>query len=157
MKEIKPFIQISTHAFEIFSRLKPTESTSNESTSNQYLVSVAPGSINNLLPTNIISPQGVLQDFTINKDEINYVKLKFQSNGQIINKADIIVDNKNCVLQIPVPFGLPTEAEILLGVVYNSVTYQLIFSNLFLGAKVQYILKADKPDALPFVPYLIWG
>lgn len=154
IKEIKPFVSSSAgHAFQIFSTPKVTTGTEIEN----YIITVAPGTVNNLLPADIISGTGTLKEVTIQKDTLSYVKLQAVSDGKRINAGKIIIGNSPPSLQTPAAFNLPSSVEILLGVVYNGEIYQIIKSNIFLGGKVQYVLKATSPDVLPFVPYLIWG
>lgn len=153
LKEIKPTLEESAHAFQIFSRPGTLDETGNPI---EYIVTIAPGTVNNILPQNIIDKKGVLTEFKISLDTLNYVKLLFNTNGKSINSAKISVDSKVITQQVAAAFSLPTIAEYLLGVVYNGQIYQLISTNLNLGGKVQYVLKATEPGALPFVPYLTW-
>ncbi len=153
-KEIKQFNEISTHAFKIFS----SPSLSSSGTVDGYIVTISPGTVNGLLPTNIIdSNDSKLREFEINQNQMSYVKLKAFSDGRKINSAEIVVDGNVVLTQTPFPFGLPNEVEVLLGTVFNGQIYQIINTPISLGGKVQYVLKATGPDALPFVPYLIWG
>jgi hypothetical protein len=153
LKEIKPTIEESAHAFQIFSRPGVSDENGNPTV---YIVTIAPGTVNNILPQNIIDNNGVLTEFQISLNTLNYVKLFFNTNGKSINSATVFVDSKVITQQVATAFSLPTSAEYLLGVVYNGQIYQLISTNLNLGGKVQYVLKATEPGALPFVPYLTW-
>jgi hypothetical protein len=153
LKEIKPSSELSTHAFQIFSRPGALDDTGKVL---DYIVTIAPGTVNNILPTNIISSKGVLTDFKIALDTLIYVKLLFNTNGTSINSATVSVDAKVVTQQVATAFSLPTTAQYLIGVVYNGQVYQLISTNLNLGGKVQYVLKATEVGSLPFVPYLTW-
>jgi hypothetical protein len=153
LKEIKPTVDESAHAFQIFSQPGDLDEDGNP---REYIITIAPGTVNNILPQNIIDKKGVLTEFKIPLDTLNYVKLLFNTNGKSINSATISVDAKVVTQQIAAAFSLPTTAEYLIGVVYNGQIYQLISTNLNLGGKVQYVLKATEPGALPFVPYLTW-
>jgi hypothetical protein len=153
LKEIKPTVEESAHAFQIFSQPGDLDETGNPT---GYIVTIAPGTVNNILPQNIINSEGVLTEFKISLNTINYVKLLFNTNGKSINSATVSVVSKVVTQQVAAAFSLPTSAEYLLGVVYNGQIYQLISTNLNLGGKVQYVLKATEPGALPFVPYLTW-
>ena len=154
LKEIKPSSDESSHAFQIFSRVGAVDETGKIL---DYIVTIAPGTVNNILPTNIISSKGVLTEFKIVLNTLNYVKLKFNTNGKSINSATVLVDKTVVPQQVAAAFSLPTTAEYLLGVVYNGQVYQLISTNLNLGGKVQYVLKATDQGSLPFVPYLTWA
>ena len=147
--KIIPFQRQSTHAFQIFS------SAAEEG--NNFSIRVYPGTINNILSKNIIGNKGLLTSFPISQNSLQYVKAKATTNGTIVNSVEIKVDRSPVSTQVPVPFGLPSSFEILLGVVYNSEVYQVVRDNIVLGGKVQHVLKADSPDSLPFIPYLIWG
>lgn len=154
LKEIKPTLEESAHAFQIFSRPGDLDETGNPI---NYIVTIAPGTVNNILPQNIIDSNGALTEIKISLNTLNYVKLFFNTNGKSVNSATVYADPKVVAQQVAAAFSLPTSVEYLLGVVYNGQIYQLISTNLNLGGKVQYVLKATEPGALPFVPYLTWA
>jgi len=122
----------------------------------EYYLQVQPGTVNGILPNNIISTN-TLQTFTYGKDQINYVILEAKTNGQYINSASIKVQASVPAIQVPVAWGLPSTVQVLIGGVYNTITYQVTSSNISLGVKVAYVLNSQNNASLPFVPYYIWG
>jgi hypothetical protein len=122
----------------------------------EYYLQVQPGTVNGVLPSNIIGTN-TLQTFTYSKDKINYVILECKTNGQYINSASIKVQASVPAVQVPVAWGLPATVQVLIGGVYNTVTYQVQSSNISLGVKVAYVLNSQNNASLPFVPYYIWG
>jgi hypothetical protein len=134
--------------FQIFA-FKRTEN-------EEYYLQVQPGTVNGILPSNIIGTN-TLQTFTYSKDQINYVILECKTNGQYINSASIKVQNSVPAVQIPVAWGLPATVQVLIGGVYNTITYQVTNTSISLGVKVAYVLNSQDNASLPFVPYYIWG
>lgn len=122
----------------------------------EYYLQVQPGTVNGILPSNIIS-SNTLQTFTYGKDQINYVILECKTNGRYINSASIKVQASVPEVQVPVAWGLPATVQVLIGGVYNTITYQVTSSNISLGVKVAYVLNSQNNASLPFVPYYIWG
>ena len=78
LKEIKPTVDESAHAFQIFSRPGDLDKTGNP---KNYIVTIAPGTVNNILPQNIIDSKGALTEIKISLNTLNYVKLFFNTNG----------------------------------------------------------------------------
>lgn len=146
-KDIKSFPEL-THAFQIF--VGPAAENP-----SSLVAKVSPGTINNIIPSNIIS-NGELKEFTIQKDSMQYIIAKCQSNGKQINSATIEVKTSVPSAQTPVAFGLPSTVEVLLGVVYNNTIYQCVKDNISLGGYAQY-LSAQENSTLPYTVFFIWG
>jgi hypothetical protein len=147
-KKITPFRPKATNPFEI------TVSSKADNPS-QLIITVAPGTINNILPNNIIEG-GKLKEFSGSTGSMQKILLQAFTNGKIINSAIIKIGTSDPKTQAPVAFGLPSELEVLIGVVYNQTVYQVVSSSLYFGARIQYVTKSNDP-VLPFVPYLIWA
>jgi hypothetical protein len=124
--------------------------------SEEYYLQVQPGTANGILPSNIIGTD-TLKNFNYSQNQINYVILDCKTNGKFINSASIQVKTSVPQVQVPVAWGLPSAVEILIGGVYNTVTYQVQSSNISLGVKVAYVLNSQDNATLPFIPYYIWG
>ncbi len=140
------------HPFRIISRGSPN----NES---QYLVSVHPGTINALLPSQIFDGSG-LKKHTLSANTLRYVVLEANSDGQQINAASILLEAEAPEPQSPEIFGLPATAKFLLGIVYNSSVYQVVFTNISVTGKQQFIASKSSPAAageLPYEIYYVWG
>ena len=128
----------------------------NNTGSEGYYLQVQPGTANGILPSNIIGTN-TLRNFTYSKNQINYVILECTTNGKFINSASIQVKTSVPQVQEPVAWGLPSTVQILIGGVYNTVTYQVQSTNVSLGVKVAYVLNSQNNASLPFIPYYIWG
>jgi hypothetical protein len=149
-KKIIPYNAPSVHAFKIL----VGSSTTNP---NLYTAKINPGTVNNIIPTNIIdTSKGTLKEFTFNKDSLMNIILKCNSNGKIINSATVTLQTTPPAAQTPIAFGLPNTVEIFLGAVYNNNIYQAVRDNISLGGYVQYIAN-NKTQELPYTIYLIWG
>lgn len=123
---------------------------------DEYYLQVQPGTINNILPNNIISTN-TLASFPYSANKINYIILECKTNGKYINSALIKVGSSVPKIQDPVAWGLPSTIEVLIGGVYNTIAYQVVNSNISLGVRVAYVLNSKDNTSLPFVPYYIWA
>lgn len=140
----------ATHAFKIL----PIASENQDN----YIINITPGTVNNIVPSNIVGSMGGLNPFSVQKDTLMYVILDCTSNGVNINSAKILIQKDTVKTQTPIAFGLPSSVQILLGAVYNTNIYQSVTSNITLGGKVQYIIDNQKNNSsLPYTIYLIWG
>lgn len=146
-KEIKSFPEL-THAFQI--SVGPAAGNT-----ASLVAKVSPGTINNIIPSNIIS-NGKLREFPIQKDTMQYIIAKCNSNGKQINSATVQVKSSVPAAQTPVAFGLPSNVEVLLGVVYNNIIYQCVKDNISLGGYAQYLTPQEN-STLPYTVFFIWG
>ena len=131
---------------------EPSISTRNE---NQYL-KISPGTINNFLPTNWMS------DFVLDKDLVNYVKLRFYSTssgtGPVITGAEFKVDTALIVPSSPKKNAPPDTSDLLIGVYYKG-DYRMIFkSPIFVYPIIFYTTPktAPVPGGESFDKYFIW-
>ena len=146
----------AAHPFQIRSTKKPSE---DEEESNEYIVTVSPGTINSLLPDEIFDAESIKQH-TIPKDALRHVVLNAQSDGQQITTATISLEPTAPEPQSPVIFGLPAQADFLRGVVYNSSVYQVITDNISVTGKQQFVTEKTapaQPGELPYEVYYVWG
>lgn len=121
--EGKTSAQQTTRPFEI----QCSPSSDNE---NQFVVTVQPGTINNVLALNTFANGIDLTPFTIPADSLQYVSLLFKSNDGTIGESALSVDDKIPELQKSLPNLLPSAASVLLGVVYNGTIKQIVTDNL---------------------------
>lgn len=148
-KKIIPFIQKPLHAFQIL--VKPDPSSPDKTVAN-----IGMGTVNNIIPNNILVG-GVLRNFSLTKDTLQYVLLKASSNGKTINAAEITISQEPPKAQTPVAFGLPSSVEIFIGGIYNDTIYQGVDRNIVLDAKTQYITTNINNAGLPYNVFFIWG
>lgn len=145
-KQILNSSSVSTHPFQIFT--STTEAGQNS-------VQINPGTVNNILPNNIIN-NNTLRQFTYSTS-INYIILECRTNGKFINSATIKIQPAVPIVQTPVALGLPSSVEILIGGVSESTIYQIVKSNLSLSVSLAYVLNNTSNSSLPFIPYYIWS
>jgi hypothetical protein len=142
----------TTHPFQI-------TSTQNPDSEGQCLVTVRPGTINTLLPSGILDGGGLVEN-AIPKDQLRYAVLTAASDGQQITTASVSVESSAPSAQTPEIFGLPSSAKFLLGLVYNSNVFQVVFTNVSVTGKQQFIASKSSPAAvgeLPYEIYYVWG
>jgi hypothetical protein len=143
------------HPFQIFSTQDPESDPENPN----YLVTVRPGTLNTLLPTNLFDGDE-LTKFPLSANALKHVVLTGTSDGQQFNSCQLSLETQAPPAQEPVPFGLPQTVKFLVGVVYNSSVFQIISDNMNLAGTQQYV--ADKetplqPGELPYSIYFVWG
>lgn len=142
------------HPFQIFSNTDPDSNPESPS----FLVTVRPGTINALLPTNILDGGGLVES-PIPNDSLRYVTLTASSDGEQITTAAVSVDTSAPAAQTPEIFGLPSEVKILLGLVFDSKVFQTITNSITVTGKQQFI--TSKANAavgeLPYNIHYVWG
>lgn len=112
-----------THPFQIFS----SQSGDNE---DQFVVTVEPGTINNVLAQNTFAGAAGLTEFSIPSDSLRYVCLSVQSNDGAISSSTLSVDATIPTQQTALANALPANFKVLLGVVYNGTVKQIVNNNL---------------------------
>jgi hypothetical protein len=143
------------HPFQI--KTFPKTDASGEVTG--YECTVAPGTLNNLLPTNLFN-DNALRRHAYGKDTIVHVILTGRSNGKQFTSCEIAVKVAPPVAQPPTLFGLPAEVQILLGVLYNGAIYQIVKTRLELVGKQLFIKDRDEPaepGQLPYEAFFVWA
>jgi hypothetical protein len=115
-----------THPFQITSFADPEGSPE----SPTYLVTVQPGTINNILPENIFSGGIGLTEFSLPRNVLRYVCLSATSNDGSISSCTLSVDSSVPSQQTAVANTLPSSFKVLLGVVYNGTVKQIATDNL---------------------------
>ena len=149
-KEIKGFGQKISHAFKIDSL--------GQQSGGGYQITISPGSVNNVVPTNIING-ATLAKFGYTQNSLQYVKLVCTSDGKAVSQASVTINTQPVKVQTAVPFGLPASFEVLIGMVYNDNIYQCVTTNLTFGGRATYVVNQaqSQPGTLPYTIYLIWG
>lgn len=141
----------TTHPFKISSRQNPD----NE---NQYLVSITPGTANNIIAQNTFDGTE-LREFTLAKDTLGYAVLTAATNGKEITSTTLSVTTTQPAGQAATMFTLPTEVNFTLGIIYNGTVHQLITNNINVAGKIVYTkdkATAAAPGQLPFEIWYVW-
>ena len=144
----------TTHPFQISSFADPESDPEDPS----YLVTVRPGTINGLLPTNILDG-AALQEFALAKNALRYVVLSASASSNALTSCQISLDATPPAAQTALAFALPATYKVILGVVYNSTVRQIVNTNLSVSGRQSYI--TDKvnpaPGTLPYNVFFVWG
>lgn len=124
-------VQIISHPFKISSRQDPEDAT-------KYLVTVEPGTINNVLPSNVFNGAVGLREFSA-ESGVRYVVLNVSATPQgSISSCTLSVDSSVPGAQTATMWALPETFKVLLGVVYETSVKQLVFDNLTAAGSVVY-------------------
>lgn len=144
----------TTHPFQITSTIDPESDPEDPS----YLVTVRPGTINSLLPTNLLDGEE-LNQFALAGDTLKYVVLSCTAASNVLTSCELSLDSSAPTGQTPLAFALPSTYKVLLGIVYNGTVHQIVNTNLSVSAKQAYITDKTNavPGSLPYNLFLIWG
>jgi hypothetical protein len=115
-----------THPFQITSFADPESNSESPS----YLVTVQPGTINNILPSNVFDGGIGLTEFAAPANALRYVCLSATSNDGSISSCTLSVDTSVPTQQTALANSLPASFKVLLGVVYNGTVKQIATDNL---------------------------
>lgn len=85
----------------------------------QYIVTVSPGTMNQLLPSNIFN------EFTCG-GAVQQLKLRGYSNGRSITSCQMILDASGAAQQTPTPFALPSQVDVVVAVIVDGVPFRTI-------------------------------
>jgi hypothetical protein len=148
-KEIKSFSVGSVTPFKV-------DATFSQ---NQYTAVINPGTINNIMPINIIDGS-ILRKFAYSANTLTYVILKCTGSSSGLSAAKVELSSQVPSLQKPVAFGLPSSVDIILAILYNSSVFQCVINNITLSGKLQYIDGSKvnpTPGGLPYIAFYTWG
>jgi hypothetical protein len=137
-----------SHPFKI-SFTAPNEITVNAGTINDLLASGGGGFFND---------DGSLKQFAIGTG-LSYVILSANSDGRKFTSCSIQISSSPPQVQEPTLFSLPLTAQFTIGLTYNGRVHQIIYNNITVSGRQQYI--ADKVIAaeagqLPYEIYYVW-
>jgi hypothetical protein len=136
----------TTHPFQIASRQNPDNA-------NQYLVTVRPGTLNNVLASNWNTEE------TCGAEELKYVVLTATATANAIVSTLLSLEaSPPTAEQPPVKWGLPTEFTVLVGLVLGPLVWQVVYDNLsYAGAKRITTDREDpQPGELPYDNFYVW-
>jgi hypothetical protein len=139
-------IASALHPFQIFSRENPD----NE---NQYIVTVRPGTINGVVPSNWDIEEEIAED------QLNYVILDVTaaSNGIVSCEISLATTQPSGEMA-PVQWGLPTEFSVVLGLVENGQVWQIVADNLSYQSSKRITTTVEAPGLgeLPYANWYVW-
>ena len=95
----------------------PRRDSNNE---NQYLLTVRPGTLNNILPSNWDD------EFTCAATGLFYAKAVISTDGYSVTGVTVEIDANAPVEQAPVKFALASSVEYLFGLFSNGLAYRVI-------------------------------
>jgi hypothetical protein len=132
------------HPFQIASRQNPD----NE---NQYLVTVRPGTINNVLASNWNTEE------TCGAEELKYVVLTASATANAIVSTSLSLEGSPPnTEQSPVKWGLPTEFKVLIGLVRGPQVWQVVFDNLSYAGVKRITTTKEPPLEIGELAYENW-
>ena len=139
----------TTHPFKIYSRKDPDSDPETPT----YLVTVRPGTINNVLASNWTIEE------EIGEDELGYVVLTATATSNAIVSTSLSLESSPPTgEQSPVKWGLPTEFEVLIGLVKGSQVWQVVTDNLSYNAAKRITTDRETPQIgeLPYDNWYVW-
>jgi hypothetical protein len=143
--------EATSHPFKITSRPNPEAEGS-------FLVTVQPGTINGILPGNCFSGAN-LTETSIPGSSLQNVVLRATGDGTKLVSCQLEASGSAPDPQAPAIYTLPSELEVLLGVVYNAKVYQVVYNNLsYTGKEVLRTAKTSpNPGEVAFNIYYAWA
>jgi hypothetical protein len=136
------------HPFKITSRPDPE-------TANQFIVTINVGTINGILPSGLLDEGGVTKYF-VAKSATKYVVLTAVTDGRVITGASIDVAESAAEPQTPTPFGVPTTAQFLIGVIANGTGFNAVNNSILVSGRQQYVEpRTAGPSELPYTIYYV--
>lgn len=126
----------------------------NPSNENQYLVTVQPGTLNGILPTNWD------EEFPCASTGLFYAKVVVATDGEAITGITIEIDAAPPSSQSPVKFGVASSVDIVFGLFSEGSIYRTIGSVGNIVASPQLWLTTERqsppqPGELPFDQYYL--
>jgi hypothetical protein len=117
--------------------------------SPNYTARVWPGTVNGILPGNI------MQTFSVSGSGVNVLKAVVSTNGQSIQSVDIQVGQAQP--QVATLFSLPTTVEIAFGVIADLKIYRTIGSgNITLTPELAFVKDKDSAPSISQLVYENW-
>lgn len=123
-------------------------------TSGTLDVTVSPGTVNSLLPSNYADT------FNVSASGLKFVKVNVTTDGAKVTSCALDVDTTAPTPAAPTPFALPELDTVAIGVIVNDTAYRMIGcgSVQLLGHEAYKVDKDPPADAgqLPYTPYYVW-
>lgn len=90
-----------------------------------YNAKVWPGTLNGLIPTNLVGTGG-LEEFTFSGSGAIIFKVAAVTNGKAVTSCTIVADSAQPATQVPAVNALPTAFEVAFAVVAGGVAYRCL-------------------------------
>jgi hypothetical protein len=140
---------ISRQPWDLIARIDPDDDPEDENP--PYLVSVQPGTLNGILPSNWDIEEEIAGT------GLFYAKAVIATDGQNITGVSIAIDATAPTEQEPVEFGIESEVQYLFGLFSEGQVYRVIGSgNLTLQPKTWLVVSADPAASPGESPYDIY-
>jgi hypothetical protein len=137
--------------WDLLARLSPGATPGDEDP--PYLVTVRPGTLNGILPTNWD------EEFECAGIGLHYAKAVIATDGQAITGVTIAIDTTAPTEQEPQEFAIATEIEYLFGLFAEGQVYRVIGAgHISVSPKLWITTPTDTPAApgeLPFSQYFL--
>ena len=136
----------------------PFQISASTDAEDNVTLTVQPGTLNSLLPSNVFDG-AALREFAAGSG-LQYVVLTGTSDGEQFTSCALSVESEAVTPQTPLPFGLPTTAKFVLGVINGSSVFQIQKTNILVTGKQQYIKEKPSPASageMPYEIYYVWG
>jgi hypothetical protein len=132
--------------WDLIARVDPDADPEDENPS--YLVSVQPGTLNNILPSNwnTVGIDGAV-DVPCAGTGLHYAKAVIATDGEAITGVTIAIDTTEPMVQEPQEFGIAAEVEYLFGLFAEGGVYRVIGAgHIVLDPSLWIITNAASPS-----------
>jgi hypothetical protein len=113
-----------------------------------------PGSVNELLPTNIFD------GFDVSSTGLFFVKLLVTSDGEKITSSEVEIDGDEPEPQTPTPFALPSSLELLVAVIEDGTEFRTMSCGSVTLSGHEEFVTDKSPPAEPgestVTPWYVW-
>lgn len=115
----------------------------NPNSEGQYLVTVRPGTLSGILPTNWD------EEFSANDTGLYYAKAVIATDGEAITGVTIDFDTSEPQIQDPQKFSVQTSIEYLFGLFAGGTAYRVIGSGHITVLPQEWLIVSAAPPAAP--------
>jgi hypothetical protein len=139
---------ITRQPWDLIARVDPDADPEDENP--PYLVSVQPGTLNNILPSNwnTVGIDGAV-DVPCAGTGLHYAKAVIATDGEAITGVTIAIDTTEPAAQEPQEFGIETEIEYLFGLFAEGQVYRVIGAGHITMSPEQWLVVSADPAAAP--------
>jgi hypothetical protein len=139
--------------WDLIARVDPDANPEDENP--PYLVSVQPGTLNGILPSNWD------EEFEFAGTGLFYAKAVISTDGEAMTGVTIAIDTTAPIEQQPQKFQIPSSVEFLFGLFAEGAAYRVIADgHIKLPTSISFIVSADPaaaPGESPFDYYYVLG
>jgi hypothetical protein len=112
-------------------------------------ITLWPGTVNGILPSNILIPQ------TIDTTQDVYITVKCTATNGVVNAVEIKTNTVAPAVQQPTANNPPADFSILVGVIIKDISYNLLARNWINATSSLAYNAVDQPNTPP-VPFYVW-